>query len=188
MFWMLGGDYSAGVDYSSERAAIRERVSELVRSVVGEYNHSVYPRLVRCVFATADDAAGNGVLHTWLLPLAYNLGISLASGRYLLKLDADNILSQGFLNNIELQQWILYRGLWCSGAEHLNGGTSDNPQDRAREGEGAADGNDLQLAFDAHGNLHMILKMLTIHPCACSTAVFLAPLSSVLNIRGYDGT
>ena len=128
MFWMLGGAYSAGVDYSSERAAIRRRVSELVRSIVGDYIMDVHPRLVRCVFATADDAAGNGVLHTWLLPVAYNLGISLASGRYLLKLDADNILSQGFFNNIELQQWILYRGLWCSGAEHLNGGTSDDPQ------------------------------------------------------------
>ena len=186
MFWMLGGAYSAGVDYSSERAAIRRRVSELVRSIVGDYIMDVHPRLVRCVFATADDAAGNGVLHTWLLPVAYNLGISLASGRYLLKLDADNILSQGFFNNIELQQWILYRGLWCSGAEHLNGGTSDDPQAalaRLKVTMAA-----LQLDFDARGALNMIRIMLTVSPPLCSTAVFLAPLSNVLNIRGYDGT
>ena len=58
VFWMLGGAYSTGVDYSSERAAIRQRVSELVRSIVGDYIMDVHPRLVRCVFATADDAVG----------------------------------------------------------------------------------------------------------------------------------
>ena len=46
----------------------------------------------------------------------------------------------------------------------------------------------LELDFDARGVLSMIRIMLIVPPPLCSTAVFLAPLSSVLNIRGYDGT
>ena len=134
--WMISSQYTSGFDYSDEKSKIKARVGEYVKAVVGEYNHAVYPRLVRCVFATVDDAAKD-VLHTWLLPVAYNLGISLASGRYLLKLDADNILAEGFFKSVQPEQHVLYRGIWCSGAEHING-------------------------------------------------VFLAPLGSVINIRGYD--
>ena len=109
---------------SSSIRSIKDRIDAHVRFIIGEWNFHLYPRRVRCVFATSTTQSKT-VLPTWLLPHAYNLGLSLASGRYLLKLDADSILSPDFFNpnakGVNPAPHVLYRGLWCSGVEHLNG-------------------------------------------------------------------
>ena len=108
--------------------SIRDRVELTVRQIIGDWAFSLYPRRVRCVFATSRTKS-ESMLPTWLLPHAYNLGISLSSGRFLLKLDADSIVNPNFFNpnadsgvkGITPSTHMLFRGLWCSGVEHLNG-------------------------------------------------------------------
>lgn len=58
----------------------------------------------------------------WVLSWAFNLGLSLASGDYILKLDADVWVEEDFLKRNKLNKDTLYRGKWNeSETPNLNG-------------------------------------------------------------------
>jgi glycosyltransferase involved in cell wall biosynthesis len=49
---------------------------------------------------------------TWCLALAFNIGVELASGDHILKLDADIQIEKDFLQNHELMQGMFFAGNW----------------------------------------------------------------------------
>lgn len=57
----------------------------------------------------------------WVLTWAFNLGFSLAKGDYILKLDADIIVDENFLEKNPLIENVYYRGAWIKNKPHLTG-------------------------------------------------------------------